>query len=359
VKIDGGGVSAFGYPRGVRVLVTGAAGFIGSQLCERLAGRGDDVTGFDNFDAFYARAVKERNLGDVHAATAAPRATGATGETGAGSATGSFSFVEGDIRRPEDLTAAFGAARPEVVVHLAALAGVRPSIEDPGRYADVNVTGTQRILDACRAHDVGRLAFASSSSVYGMDSQVPFREGDPCLHPVSPYAATKRSGELINFTAHHLYGLGVTNLRFFTVYGPRQRPDLAIHKFTRLITEGKPIELFGDGSTSRDYTWIDDIIDGCVAAVDQLATDARGLSRTYNLGGSQTTTLRELVELISQAVRREPQIVWKPEQPGDMKRTLADLTAAGRELGYRPKVAIREGIPRFVEWFRGLSDREV
>jgi len=241
------------------------------------------------------------------------------------------------------------------VVHLAALAGVRPSIEDPAGYADFNVTGTQRILNACREHGVGRLAFASSSSVYGLDSEVPFRESDPCLRPVSPYAATKRAGELINFTAHHLTGLGVTNLRFFTVYGPRQRPDLAIHKFTRLISAGQPIELFGDGATSRDYTWVDDIVDGCVATVDQLAGDARGVCRTYNLGGSQTTTLRELVDLIAGALGQTPQIVWKPEQPGDMKRTLADVTLSGRELGYRPKVSIAEGISRFVAWYRSLS----
>ena len=327
----------------MRVLVTGAAGFIGSHLSERLACRGDDVIGLDNFDRFYPRAVKERNLAEVRAAVAA--------RGGAGR----FTFIEGDLRNETDLAAAFAAARPDVVVHLAALAGVRPSIEEPARYSDFNVTGTQRILDACRAHGVGRLAVASSSSVYGLDSQVPFRESDPCLHPVSPYAATKRAGELINFTAHHLTGLGVTNLRFFTVYGPRQRPDLAIHKFTRLISAGQPIELFGDGSTSRDYTWIDDIVDGCVATVDQLAGDARGVCRTYNLGGSQTTTLRELVDLIAGALGQQPQIVWKPEQPGDMKRTLADVALSGRELGYRPRVPIAEGIPRFVAWYRSLS----
>ena len=326
----------------MRILVTGAAGFIGSHLSERLAGRGDTVTGFDNFDAFYARGIKERNLRDLNAAVTTRGGTG------------TFAFVEGDLRRPDQLASAFAAAKPDVVVHLAALAGVRPSIDDPSRYADVNVSGSQNILNACREHGVARLAFASSSSVYGLDSQVPFRESDTCLHPVSPYAATKRSGELINFTAHHLNGLGVTNLRFFTVYGPRQRPDLAIHKFTRLISEGKPIDLFGDGSTSRDYTWVDDIIDGCVATIDQLAGDAQSEYRTYNLGGSQTTTLRGLVDLISGALGIEPQINWRPEQPGDMKRTLADVTLSGRDLGYRPKMPIADGIPRFVAWYRGL-----
>ncbi|MES1205133.1 MAG: NAD-dependent epimerase/dehydratase family protein, partial [Pseudomonadota bacterium] len=318
----------------MRVFVTGAAGFIGSHLCQRLVARGDDVAGLDNFDGFYGRDIKERNLGDLRAAVAA------------GVGAGQFSFTEGDIRRPDELAAAFAAARPDLVVHLAALAGVRPSIADPARYAEVNVTGTQNVLAACRAQGVSRLAFASSSSVYGLDSAVPFRESDPCLHPVSPYAATKRAGELLAFTAHHLDGIGVTNLRFFTVYGPRQRPDLAIHKFTRLISEARPIELYGDGSTSRDYTWIDDIVDGCLASVDQLAADGAGTYRTYNLGGSATTTLKELVDRIAAAVGRTPQIIWLPEQPGDMKRTLADVARASRELGYAPRVSIDEGIKR-------------
>jgi len=325
----------------VRVLVTGAAGFIGSHLCERLASRGDAVVGFDNFDVFYGRAIKERNLREV-----------LTGVDAAGTTAGSFAFIEGDIRKSDALAAAFQTAAPDVVVHLAALAGVRPSIAEPGRYADVNVRGTQNVLDACHAHGVTRLAQASSSSVYGLDSAVPFRESDPCLRPVSPYAATKRACELIAFTAHHLNALSVTNLRFFTVYGPRQRPDLAIHKFTRLISSGQPIQLYGDGSTSRDYTWIDDIVDGCVASVDQLVADKAAAFRTYNLGGSQTTTLRQLVDLIAGALGREPTIESLPEQPGDMKRTLADVTLVGRELGYHPHVPIAEGITRFVEWYR-------
>ena len=324
-------------------MVTGAAGFIGSHLSARLAARGDDVTGLDNFDAFYPRDVKEQNLDEVRTAISA-----VTG----GRRPGGFAFVEGDIRRSEDLAPVFTAARPELVVHLAALAGVRPSIADPARYADVNVTGTQHILSACAAHGVARLVFASSSSVYGMDSAVPFRESDPCLHPVSPYAATKRAAELVTFTAHHLTGIGVTNLRFFTVYGPRQRPDLAIHKFTRLISSGQPIELYGDGSTSRDYTWIDDIVDGCVAAVEQLATDATGAYRIYNLGGAQATTLAGLVDLIGTALGLQPQIVRLPEQLGDMRQTWADVTLAARDLGYRPRVSIDDGIKRFVDWYR-------
>jgi UDP-glucuronate 4-epimerase len=316
----------------MRVLVTGAAGFIGSHLGERLLARGDDVVGFDNFDAFYARAVKERNLAPL---AASPR----------------FSFVEGDLRAPADLERAFDKMQPDAVVHLAALAGVRPSLADPARYADVNVLGTVRVTEAARAHGVSRLVFASSSSVYGADSEPPFKESDPCLRPLSPYASTKRAGELGLYTAHHLYALDVTCLRFFTVYGPRQRPDLAIHKFARLILADKAIELYGDGSTSRDYTWIDDIVDGVVAAIDEQGRGAPAF-RIYNLGGSRTTTLLRLVELISQALGKKPVIEWKPEQPGDMKRTLADLTHVGGALGYAPRVPIEEGIARFAAWVK-------
>ena len=314
------------------IFVTGAAGFIGSHLAERLCGRGDDVIGLDNFDAFYARADKERNLAKLRSE---PK----------------FTFVEGDIRDADVLDRIFGERHPEVVVHLAALAGVRPSLADPVRYADVNVIGTQRVFDACRAHGVGRLVFGSSSSVYGRDSEPPFKESDPCLTPLSPYAATKRANELMLFTAHHLYAVDVTCLRFFTVFGPRQRPDLAIHKFAKLMAAAKPIELFGDGSTSRDYTYIDDIIDGVVAAIDQPRAGAPGF-RVYNLGGSRTTTLKQLVDLLSKALAMKPTIESLPEQPGDMKRTLADVSLARRALGYAPKVAIADGIPRFVDWFR-------
>ena len=314
----------------MRVLVTGAAGFIGSHLSERLVARGDEVVGLDNFDPFYPRAVKERNLATL---AASPR----------------FSLVEGDLRRPADLERAFDESRPDCVVHLAALAGVRPSLADPARYADVNVLGTVRVTEAARARGVRRIVFASSSSVYGLDSEPPFKESDPCVRPVSPYASTKRAGELGLFTSHHLYGLDVTCLRFFTVYGPRQRPDLAIHKFARLILAGKPIELFGDGGTSRDYTWVDDIIDGVVASIDEQGRGAPAF-RIYNLGGSRTTTLLRLVELLSDALGKKPVVEWQPEQPGDMKRTLADVSLAGRALGYAARVPIEEGIARFAAW---------
>ena len=320
----------------MRILLTGAAGFIGSHLAERLTARGDQVIGFDNFDAFYPRSVKQRNLAALGSRD-------------------NFSLVEGDITSAADLARGFEQGRTDLVVHLAALAGVRPSIADPLRYGEVNVTGTLRVLEACARAGVGHLVFASSSSVYGVDSAVPFRESDPCGKPASPYAATKRAGELSAFVAHHLQSLDVTCLRFFTVYGPRQRPDLAIHKFTRLIDGGQTIELFGDGSTSRDYTWVDDIIDGTVAAIDEQARARVPGYRLYNLGGSRTTSLLRLVELISDALGKKPVIDWRPEQPGDMRRTLADLTLVASALEYAPRVAIEDGIARFVKWWRSLA----
>jgi UDP-glucuronate 4-epimerase len=316
------------------IFVTGAAGFIGSHLSERLCARGDDVIGYDNFDKFYARVDKERNLSKLRSD---PK----------------FTFVEGDIRDAAALERVFAERHPEVVVHLAALAGVRPSLDNPSRYADVNVTGTQRVFDASRAHGVARFVFGSSSSVYGSDSEPPFKESDPCLTPLSPYAATKRANELMLYTAHHLYAVDITCLRFFTVFGPRQRPDLAIHKFARLMAGAKPIPMFGDGSSSRDYTYVDDIIDGVVAAIDQ----ARGAPafRVYNLGGSRTTTLKQLIDLVAKSLAMKPTIETLPEQPGDMKRTLADVELSGKELGYAPKVSMEEGMRRFAEWWRSLE----
>jgi UDP-glucuronate 4-epimerase len=315
------------------VLITGSAGFIGSHLAERLTARGDRVIGFDNFDAFYPRAVKERNLESLRARP-------------------SFSLVEGDLRAPADVARALTGGPVDVVVHLAALAGVRPSLREPERFYDVNVMGTVRLLEACRQAGVRRVVFASSSSVYGADSTVPFRENDPCAQPLSPYAATKRAGELLAWNAHHLHGLAMTCLRFFTAYGPRQRPDLAIHKFAARITRGETIELYGDGSSSRDYTFIDDLIDGVVAAIDQPAADAQPRFRVYNLGGSRATTLAQLVERVAAAVGRPANIVRVPAPPGEMTNTLADVSLAGRELGYQPKVTIEQGLARFVDWFR-------
>jgi UDP-glucuronate 4-epimerase len=236
-------------------------------------------------------------------------------------------------------------------VHLAALAGVRPSIADPPRYARVNVEGTTNVLEACRAAGVKRVVVASSSSVYGArpGATAGFREDDPCLTPASPYAATKRACELICSTYRDLFGIGSANLRFFTVYGPRQRPEMAIHAFARAIAAGKPVTLFGDGTSARDYTYIDDIIDGTYAACRRVQP---GDCEIYNLGGSRTTTLKRLVELLGAALGKDPIIQWQPDQPGDVPITFADVSKAAHELGYAPKVPIEEGIRRFVTWFR-------
>jgi UDP-glucuronate 4-epimerase len=321
----------------MKLLLTGAAGFIGSHLAERLCGRGDHVTGFDNFDPFYPREVKEQNVASLLKQSA-------------------FKLVEGDLTDPNDIDQAFDVAGgADTVVHLAALAGVRPSIANPGRFWNVNVNGTLHLLGACRERGVKRIIFASSSSVYGLDSDVPFSEYDPCSRPMSPYAATKRAGELMAFNHHHLHGAAVTCLRFFTVYGPRQRPDLAIHKFTRLIATGDPIQLYGDGTASRDYTFIDDILDGVVAAIDQQARDPRVAYRIYNLGGSKPTTLVELVERLSAALGKKAIVEWQPEHLGDMKHTLADVDLAQDQLGYSPKVSVDVGIRRFVDWWRSVN----
>lgn len=316
------------------ILVTGGAGFIGSSLVDRLLAAGEAVGILDNFDPFYPAEIKRRNLAG---ALRSPRCT----------------FVEGDIRDAELLERTFARLRPERVAHLAARAGVRPSLEDPAGYADVNVTGTARLLEAARRHGVRRFVFGSSSSVYGSTLQIPFREDARVDCPVSPYAATKKAGEEMGFTYHHLYGLEVSCLRFFTVYGPRQRPEMAIHRFTRLIDSGQEVPVFGSGDSSRDYTYIDDIVDGLVGALER---PLPGWS-IYNLGESATTKLGELVQLISEALGKPARIKRFPEQPGDVPMTCADVSLARRDLGYAPRVSIRDGIPRFVEWFRTQAER--
>ena len=318
----------------MKILVTGAAGFIGSHLAERLVREGHDVVGLDCFDSFlYDAETKRRN---ARALAALPR----------------FRMVEGDLLDlPLMKQVAAGA---DLVAHLAALAGVRPSIDDPPRYSRVNLVGTTNVLEACRAAGVRRLAFASSSSVYGAKNRVPFAEDDPCLTPASPYAATKRAGELLCSTHRDLFGIGVTALRFFTVYGPRQRPEMAIHKFTRAIDAGKPVTLFGDGTSARDYTYVDDVIDGTTAACLAVAP---GDFSIYNLGGSRTTTLARLVELVGAALGKAPIVDRQPDQPGDVPITCADVSRAARDLGYAPKVPIEDGIRRFVDWFRAQPRR--
>ncbi len=312
-----------------RLLVTGGAGFIGSHLVERLLERGDRVVVLDNFDSYYDPAIKRRNL------EAASRKTDRC------------SIVEGDIRDPEALDALFATQTLDVVVHLAARAGVRPSIEDPLLYEEVNVRGTANLLEACRRHGVGRFVFGSSSSVYGDSTAVPFSEDARVDRPVSPYAATKVAGELQCYTYHHLFGLDAFCLRFFTVYGPRQRPEMAIHKFTRLIMNGEPLPRFGDGRTERDYTYIDDILDGVLKAIDRVS--GYGI---FNLGESKRISLSSLIALIEKEVGVKAVVEALPDQPGDVKMTCADITLARDRLGYDPQVPIEEGIRRFVAWIR-------
>ena len=318
-----------------RILVTGAAGFIGSHLVEALAGRGDEVIGIDNFDPFYPRDVKERNLAEM------------------GSPPG-FSFRELDMLDAAALEALLDPAT--VVVHLAAKAGVRPSLADPVGYARANVTGTAAVVEAARRAGVSRFVFGSSSSVYGDSTPAPFREDAIAIEPVSPYAATKRAGELFLQSVAPIYRLRAASLRFFTVYGPRQRPDLAIHAFTRRMVEGRALTLFGDGTQSRDYTYCDDIVAGVLAAVDWTAEAPFGVE-TFNLGGNRTVPTGAMVEEIAGALGMRPTIEWAPMQPGDVQRTAADLTKSGAVLGYAPRTPFPEGVRRFVAWFRKVYGR--
>jgi UDP-glucuronate 4-epimerase len=310
-----------------RILVTGAAGFIGSHLVDTLLARGDEVLGVDNFNTYYDPAIKRRNLSQAEGMDR-------------------FSLSEIDICDEVALRGAFEAFQPEVVVHLAARAGVRPSLQDPNLYHRVNVIGGQHILDACRDFKPSHLVFASSSSVYGGSKEVPFRETDPVMTPVSPYAATKRMNELQAHVYHHIYGVRTTMLRFFTVYGPRQRPDMAIHKFTKMILAGDPIPMFGDGSTYRDYTYVDDIIDGVVRCVDTPFD-----YEIFNLGECHTTSLRELIALIERHTGREAIIDEQPMQAGDVEKTYANVDHAREKLGYAPRFTMDEGIKRFVAWY--------
>ncbi len=309
-----------------RVLITGGAGFIGSHLAGRLLDCGVAVHVLDNLDAFYDVALKRRNL-EVLRSHGGAR----------------FEFQEGDIRDPAACRT--GVRGCDAVVHLAALAGVRPSIQDPVRYADCNVTGTQVLLQQIDSKAV-RFVFGSSSSVYGGSTRTPFAEDDPVQYPVSPYAATKRAGELLCYTFHHLRGNPVTSLRFFTVYGPRQRPEMAIHRFVRDIVAGRPLPFFGSGQTRRDYTYVDDIVGGIVAAIERAQGHA-----IYNLGGSAVTSLQQLVAGIERALGKQAILDRLPEQPGDVTITHADTRKAQHELGYRSRVSVDEGLRRFCEWY--------
>ncbi|MBK8098554.1 MAG: SDR family NAD(P)-dependent oxidoreductase [Planctomycetes bacterium] len=308
------------------VLITGGAGFIGSALAMRLLQAGVAVRALDNLDPYYDPAFKRRNLAELQ-------------ELGGDR----FTFQEGDIRSASACRTA--VAGVDAVVHLAALAGVRPSIEDPVRYMDVNVTGTQTLLQQIDRRDV-KFLFGSSSSVYGGNTKVPFAESDPVDRPVSPYAASKKAGEVQCHAFHHLRGNPVTCLRFFTVYGPRQRPEMAIHQFARCIANGAELPFFGDGSSRRDYTFVDDIVSGLIAALER----ADGY-RIYNLGGAATTSLAELVALIEQGIGKPARKKMLPDQPGDVPITFADTALAARELGYRRTVPAADGIQRFCRWY--------
>jgi UDP-glucuronate 4-epimerase len=314
------------------VLVTGGAGFIGSHLTRRLLARGDRVTVLDDFNDFYEPARKRRN---VESALAEPAFRYR------------FRLAEGDIRDAALVERLFAAGAFDAVVHLAARAGVRPSLREPILYEDVNCIGTLRLLEAARRHGPRRFVFGSSSSVYGINTKVPFSEDDEVNLPISPYATTKRTGELLCYNYHHLYGLRVACLRFFTVYGAAQRPEMAIHKFTDLLARGEPVPMYGDGSSRRDYTYVDDIVDGIEAALDL----APGFE-IVNLGGADTTSLIDLVLWIAEELAVEPRIEYLAAQPGDVPITYADVAKAARLLGYSPKVSIREGLRRFIHWYR-------
>ncbi len=317
------------------ILITGGAGFIGSHLVDRLLTEGDwQVSVVDDFNDFYDPAIKRANL-SVHEKNA------------------NFRLFETDIRDKLGLETVFkevfgGGGELQCIVHLAARAGVGPSLEQPLLYAETNIEGTLNLLELARAFGIKQFVFGSSSSVYGTNAKVPFSEDDPIRQPISPYAATKAASELLCHTYSHLYNMRCVCLRFFTVYGPRQRPDLAIHKFARLISEGAPIPVFGDGTTRRDYTFIDDIIAGVRAAIDYTSSDYE----VVNLGESRTVELGELISLLEKELGAEAQIDRQPLQPGDVPQTYADITKARRLLGYNPQTEIEEGLQRFVEWFR-------
>ena len=310
------------------ILVTGGAGFIGSHLLEALLSEGRDIIALDNFDDFYDPAMKRRNVGLL------------LNHPG-------LQVIEGDIRDEKLIEGIFSSHPIDVVVHLAARAGVRSSIRDPLLYSDVNVRGTLVLLEACRRHRIGKFIFGSSSSVYGNQSKAQFSEKSDVDQPISPYAATKRAGELICATYHSLYHLNVFCLRFFTVYGPRQRPEMAIHKFTRLIDRDMPIPRFGDGSTERDYTYISDIIRGIKSAIDTV----QGYE-IINVGGSATTSLSDLIAMIEKRLGKSAIIEETGEQPGDVTTTWADVRKAERLLGYRPKIGIEKGLDLFIKWYR-------
>jgi UDP-glucuronate 4-epimerase len=315
------------------ILVTGGAGFIGSHLVDLLISEGDwQITVFDDFNDFYPPSIKRANI-----------AAHLTSQN--------YRLVEGDIRDEGELERVFSEGEFGFIVHLAARAGVRPSLTEPRLYFETNVTGTLNLLEMAKRYGVKQFVFGSSSSVYGINGKVPFAEDDRIQQPISPYAATKAAGELLCHTYSHLHDIRTVCLRFFTVYGARQRPDLAIHKFTNLIADGKPIQMFGDGTTRRDYTYIDDIIQGVRASIDYSGS----IHEIFNLGESQTIELRELISLLEKNLNMQAVIDRQPMQPGDVPITFADITQARKLLGYDPTTKIADGIPKFVEWFNSAG----
>ncbi len=313
----------------MNILVTGGVGFIGSHVCERLLEIGHAVCALDDLNDFYDPAIKQNTLRELQ------------------SRAQSFSFVHADITNRSEVDEVLGSMAFDQIIHLAARAGVRPSLEEPALYQRVNVEGTANLLEAAREHSVNKITVASSSSVYGVNSKVPFSEADPIFSAISPYAASKLACEALGHVYHHVYGMDVCMLRFFTVYGPRQRPDLAIHKFARLMHAGQPIPVYGDGNTSRDYTYVDDTVDGVIAA-----TEKEFGFEIINLGESQTIELERLIELIEKAMGVKAQINRQPAQPGDVPITFANIEKAQNLLEYSPQTKIEDGVPLFTEWFR-------
>ncbi len=330
-------------------LITGAAGFIGSSVASVLIERGAHVVGLDNFDPYYDVALKRAN---VAACQSLAEDGGSEGGGGGGGGGGSFSFEVCDIRDANAMGRLFDRVKPECVIHLAARAGVRPSLVDPVGYYETNVLGTGVVLGCCEAVGVKSAVVASSSSVYGNNKKVPFAESDRVDEPISPYAASKKATELVCHAHHHLTGMPVGCLRFFTVYGPRQRPDLAIGMFLDRVSRGEVIPVFGDGSSSRDYTYIDDIVSGVLAGADRI--DEFGY-RVWNLGGSSPVTLSEMIETIGRVVGVEPRIDRQPMQPGDVDRTYADVSLSRAELGFLQKVEFERGVQLQWDWMRANS----
>lgn len=312
----------------MNIVVTGGAGFIGSHLCEKLIDSGSKIICVDNFDNFYNPAIKENNL------------SGVTGSS-------YFKLYRSDICNLDQMEEIFSKNSVDMVIHLAARAGVRPSIEQPLLYEKVNILGTMNLLECCKKYNISKFIFASSSSVYGGNKKIPFSEEDNVDHPISPYAATKKAGELICYTYHNLHKISIFCFRFFTVYGPRQRPEMAIHKFTRQILNGEDMEIYGDGSSSRDYTYIDDVISGVISSLDRI----KGFE-IINLGNSKTVKLMDLIRLIEITTGEKGHLKFTGSQPGDVFVTYADIRKARKMLKYLPKTNIKDGLTKFVEWYK-------